>query len=180
LNQIGEEQAQCLQERLASFTLDAAYCSDLQRARRTAEIGLSGHPSGLVPEVTPLLREVGGGEFEGRTWNEISEHFPELATQWRENRATVSPPGGENLIGVAERLRRFLDIVEQEHPDQNRTVLIVAHGGVVGVMLCLLMGTDLNRIWQWRVDSCSLTILDIYPKGPILSLFNDVSHLEKD
>ncbi len=177
LNEVGLAQAEKLRMRLSDFQFDMAYCSDLQRARRTAEIILRDHSSGLEATSTPLLREVNGGGFEGLTWSEISDRYPEISRQWSEDRAAISPPDGESLNHAVERIIRFLEQFKTIPPSEERTVLIATHGGVIGVLLCYLMGMDLNRIWQWRTDTCSITIVSLYEKGAILSLYNDINHL---
>jgi broad specificity phosphatase PhoE len=75
-------------------------------------------------------------------------------------------------------VRQGLNRILREQPGENKTVLVVAHGGILGVLLCDLMGMDLNHLWKWRIDTCSVSILDIYPEGAIMSLFNDVAHLD--
>ncbi|HEX2909452.1 MAG TPA: histidine phosphatase family protein [Chloroflexia bacterium] len=179
LNTVGLAQAADLGRRLASMKLDAAYCSDLQRAARTAAIALQAHPSGLQATPTPLLREVNGGEFEGLIWEEIIEKYPQQSHEWRANRAEIAPPGGENLTQVQARLNKALAEIIENHPGEDQNILLVVHGGVIGTLLCHFMGMDLNRIWQWRTDTCSITIVDIYKEGAILSLFNDTAHVEK-
>ncbi len=180
LNKTGLAQAHFLNKRLAAVQLDAVYCSDLQRAAKTAEIALEGHSYGQPPRSVPLLREISGGQFEGLMWEEINTRFPEKATAWLADRANVAPPGGENLLQVARRIDQALAQIQEEVPSPEATILLVLHGGIISVMLCQLMGMALDRLWQWRVDTCSVTILDLYPKGAILSLFNDIAHIEEE
>lgn len=177
LNAVGISQAEALRPRLSHFKLNAVYASDLIRARQTAEIALQGHSSGLQPTLLPALREADGGKFEGLTWAEMVAQYPKEVELWQKDRVHHGPPDGENVAQVAERVRQGLDHILKEHSDPEQTVLVVAHGGILAVLLCDLMGVDLNRQWQWRIDTCSISIVDIYPEGPILSLFNDVMHL---
>ncbi len=179
LNEIGLAQAKAVAERLASFRFEAVYSSDLLRARQTAEIILSARPPGPVLQTSPLLREVDGGGFEGLTWDEMTEKYPVEVHAWTEDRTHYAPPGGENLLQVVERLDKILAQIIEEQPSEERSVLVVTHGGAISTLLCRLLGMDLNRLWQWRTDNCSITILDTYPKGAIVSLFNDVNHMEK-
>ncbi len=178
LNATGTAQAQELRGRVAGLRVDAAYCSDLTRTRQTSAIVLQNHPSGLTAKPTSLIREVSGGTFEGLTYDEIKAQYPEEQQAWEADRYNVAAPTGESLRDVQVRLLEFLEIVQKEQPGENRNVLVVAHGGIVSSLMCQLMGTDFNRLWQWRVDTCSLTIVDLYDKGAILSLFNDISHLK--
>ena len=178
LSETGLSQAEELRERLASVHFDAVYTSDLQRAINTAKIVLHGHPTSLTIQSTPLLREIDGGDFEGLTWDEIKEHFPQAWELWQADRASNAPPNGENLYQVEARLEKALAEIVEAHPKEEDTILLVVHGGVVCMILSHLFGMDLNHLWQWRVDNCSVTILDLYQQGAILSLFNDTAHIQ--
>ncbi len=178
LNATGLAQAEALRPRLATLKLDAAYASDLIRARHTAEIALQNHPDQPQLKLLTALREASGGGFEGLTWDEIVARYPEEAVLWQKDKIRHGPPGGENMEEVEGRVKLALEQILAEHPAENETILVSAHGGILGIMLCYLMGMDLNRIWQWRIDTCSITILDLYQEGAILSLFNDVAHLD--
>lgn len=178
LNAVGLAQAATLRRRLADIKFDAVYASDLLRARQTAESALQGHPSNLKPVFLEGLRESDGGKFEGLTWEEMNEQYPEAVKLWVEDKVHYGPPDGENVTQVVTRVRQAIQGIVTEHPGDDATVLIVAHGGILAVLLCDLMGMDLNRIWQWRIDTCSVTSVDIYKEGAILSLFNDTAHLD--
>ncbi|NWJ44674.1 MAG: histidine phosphatase family protein [Chloroflexi bacterium] len=178
LNEMGLRQARALQKRLSHLKLTAAFCSDLSRARTTAQIGLEGHSPKLEAEILPGLREASGGRAEGLNYNQMLEQFPEETKLWQSDRYNYSPPGGENLKTVLERVSQAIDYITNKHPGEDEVVLVVAHGGVIGTLLCHYMGMDLNRIWQWRVDSCSLSIVHLYDNASILSLFNDTSHID--
>src|SRR3954466_16346278 len=104
LNETGLAQAHFLKKRLATIKFDAVYCSDLQRAAKTAEIALEGHPSGLTPRPEPLFREISGGVFEGLVWDDMITTFPEEAAAWQADRTNVAPPGGETLLEVTRRI----------------------------------------------------------------------------
>jgi len=125
-----------------------------------------------------LLREASGGKFEGLRWQEITSLYPEEAALWQKDRMQHSPPEGESQLQVMARVQQAIEKIVEEQPGEERSVLVVAHGGIQASILCHLMGVDPNRLWQWRIDNCSITILDIYKEGAILSLFNDVSYLD--
>ncbi|MEI6046272.1 MAG: alpha-ribazole phosphatase [Chloroflexota bacterium] len=178
LNAVGVAQAKALRPRLADFKLDATYVSDLIRARQTAEIALQNHPSQITLKLLSTLREASGGKFEGLTWEEMCQQYPKEVELWQKDKVLYGPPEGENVAQVMERVAQAFNQILKEQPDEGRTVLVVAHGGVLAVLLCHLMGMDPNRLWQWRIDTCSVTIVDMYKEGAILSLFNDVAHLD--
>ncbi len=52
-------------------------------------------------------------------------------------------------------------------------VLVVAHGGVISVYACHLLGLSLNAIWRLRFDNASITVV----APPRLLSINDTAHL---
>lgn len=170
----GIKQAERLRDRLASLKIDAIYASNLSRARVTAEIIAARHKTNIV--TCAELSEINFGYIEGLTFEEISQRYPDLAkllTDW-----SISPefPGGESFKEFNERVKRFIPRLEKHKPEE--TILIVAHAGTLRLLICNLMGIDIQCWRQMRLELASLSILDTYPQGAILTLLNDVSHLE--
>lgn len=173
LNARGLMQAERLRERLRREHLDAVYCSDLQRARRTAQIAASAHALEVVAR--PELRELHFGEFEGAIFEQISERNPALAQAWLERSLTLAMPGGESLPQLARRVAGFAPRLN-DHDGQ--TVLIVAHSGSLRALFCHLLGLGLEHWWQLRLEPASVTIVETYPQGAMVRTVNDVCHLE--
>jgi broad specificity phosphatase PhoE len=174
LNAEGIRQARQLRDRLATEKIEAIYASNLSRARRTAEIIASRHQ----PDVTLCeeLDECNFGRCEGLTFEEISRLYPELAELLNGSDMLARFPGGESLEDLDNRIRKFLPILE-EH-DSGETVLIVAHGGTLLLLICQLLRIGPENWRKMRLDFSSLSIVDMYPQGGILGLLNDVSHLK--
>lgn len=86
-----------------AFALDVriVYTSPLRRAMQTA----AAIECDRV-EVLPELRELGYGEWTGKTWEEIEERWPDLAREKLRNWTGVTPPGGESWTDFAERVAR--------------------------------------------------------------------------
>jgi hypothetical protein len=47
-------------------------------------------------------------------------------------------------------------------------------------MICNLLGIGIEHWLQMRVDHASLSIVETYPQGNVLNLWNDVSHLKSE
>lgn len=173
----GVREAVCLRDRLAGRKVDGIYASDLPRAFQTAEIIAGAHPQ---VEVVPdsALRELNWGKFEGLTYAEIEERFPKEIVAWRNDRMRCGPPGGENLMQLADRVIPRLREISERH--QGQTVLIVAHSGPLRVFICSCLGLGLDRYWQMPLDNASLSIVESYNEGAILTLFNDVCHCKDE
>ena len=173
LNDEGFRQAEKIRDRLAEEKIDAVYSSDLKRAVATAEVIASTHKADIIQQ--PELREMNYGDIESLTYDEIRERYPEVSNSIFNFTVDLSLPGGENFREFAERSRSFLDTVREYEEDQ--TVLIVTHGGVLRVLMCDLLGIDYSHFPQFRFDNVSLSIVYTYTRRTILSLLNDTSHL---
>ncbi len=173
LSTAGFRQAERLRDRLATEKIDTIYSSDLQRASLTAKIIASRHQLDII--TCAELREINFGELEGLTFDEISRLYPEVTKLWVERSPELKYPGGESIDGFTKRVSKFLGRLENHAPEQ--TILIVAHSGVLRTLVCQLLGIGLGYRWQFRLDLASLSIIETYPQGAILSLLNDVSHL---
>jgi alpha-ribazole phosphatase len=174
LNADGINQAERLRDRLAGEKIDAIYSSDLCRAKATAEIVASRH--GLKVTVCPELHEINFGQAEGLSFQEIGQRFPEVVKAWPTRDLNFGYPGGERIADLNDRVRRFP--VRLDKHDNEDTVLVAAHAGVLRLLICHLMGIEPWHWRQMRTDIASLSILETHPLGAVLHLLNDVSHLE--
>ncbi|MPZ12961.1 MAG: hypothetical protein GEU73_00785 [Chloroflexi bacterium] len=192
----GRLQAQRLGMRLRDTPITLAYSSDLCRARETAEIALEGRDVPIV--TTPALREMCFGMWEGLRHDEIALRFaPEWGT-WTVAPATTCPPGGhETLQGVRDRVRGFFRAAvgdaphpspahdwfsyraagEAARPEDGRTLLFVAHGGPIRLLLADLFQMPTAAYWQFAVRPASVSLLDVYPEGAIAEVIGDTSHV---
>lgn len=171
----GLRQVEKLRDRLTKEKIDAIYCSDLKRALVTAEIISSGRNAEIT--ICPELREINYGEVEGLTFEEIGHRYPELWESIINFSLELSFPGGESFKEFVARTRKFLDRLNKHSAEQ--TILIVAHGGPLRVLVCELLGIDQSHWRQFRFDNASLSIVETYPQREILNLFNDTSHLRE-
>jgi broad specificity phosphatase PhoE len=87
-------------------------------------------------------------------------------------------PGGESFEEFIKRTSKFVERLEKHAPSE--TILIVSHNGPLKVLVCHLLGIDQFHWWQIRIDNASLSIVETYPRGAIVSLLNDTSHLRED
>jgi broad specificity phosphatase PhoE len=172
LSERGRAQAVALGRRLSGRRLAAVYVSPLRRARETAAIVCEEGGSVLPLVAVDELRELSLGEWEGRTVEEIKGQEGDPYLAWLRAPHDCLPPGGEPLDGVATRVRTALDRIAAAHAEEDE-VLVVAHGGVISVYACALLGSSFNFLWRLRVDNCSLTVV----KPPRLVSVNDTSHL---
>ncbi|MFC1929993.1 alpha-ribazole phosphatase [Chloroflexota bacterium] len=168
----GIRQAEQLRDRLATEKIDAVYASNLRRTMKTAEIIVSRHKVDIT--TCAELREIDFGKVEGLTFAEISQLYPDLAKSLAAWKLQTRFPDGESREEFSDRVHQFLPRLEKHTPEE--TVMIVAHSGTMRMLICYLMGLEIWHWRQFRISLGSLSIIDSYPQGAILSLLNDVSH----
>ena len=173
LSDLGREQAKLLASRLADEQVDIAYTSDLSRAHETAVLALAGRDLDLRTD--PRLREIAFGRWEGLTYAEIKDLYPDEVAARERDRVNYAMLGGESLAGLGERVKAFLDDVLPSHAGQS--VLIIAHGGTVNALISSLLNIPLTSWWRLRNHNANLSIIRLTPEGPCLASFNDTCHL---
>jgi len=174
LSELGLAQAERLRHSLATQPWDAVYTSTLKRAWQTAEILNRGRGVDLTR--CAELREIDFGKVEGLTFEEISEHYPDVARLWAGGSLELAFPGGESIPDVDKRVDRFARRLSKQKPEA--TVLVVAHGGPLRLLLCHLLGIGVQHWWQFRFEHASLSVVESYPEGGMLLKLNDLSHLQ--
>ena len=152
--------------------LQAVYTSDLSRAVRSA--GIIAEPYGLKPVKTPALRERSFGIWEGMTFNEIKEKYPEEFEAWAGNPLRYGPIEGESTLRVRDRILPSLAGILERHKGEN--IAIVAHGGVNRIILCHFLGIPLENIFRVEQDYASVNIIEIWDKYPVVKMLNRTAH----
>ncbi len=174
LNDHGKQQAKALGEHLAQETIHSVFSSDLVRAHQTTKIITARKEREVI--LDQRLREMDFGDWEGLTYAEIEQNYPDELTVWQDDLMSTSPPGGETLKKFSGRVNLAVKDIIQSYTDQN--VLIVSHGGVLQVILCQAIGLSPQSHWQFRLDLASISEISIYSEGTILNKLNNTCHLE--
>jgi probable phosphoglycerate mutase len=177
LNDTGRWQAQRVGAALASEEIKAVYSSDLGRAHQTAEsiAAVTGVP--VVP--TEGLRERSFGMFEGKTFDEIHQAWPEHAQNWRRRIPEWQPPeGGESLLQLRERVRTTMEELAARHPGEQ--IVVVAHGGVLDTLYRIATGQEVNSPRTWELPNGAINRLLWTPEGFTLVGWSDTQHLDDD
>ena len=170
LSDLGRAQAEALGAAVRRYRVTRAYVSPLRRAIETAEIALAGTGIPLVSLAD--LRELSLGRWEGCTVAEIRAQEGDPYRAWLRAPVDCPPPDGEHLDDVCARMLTAVETIATAHPNGD-DVLVVAHGGVISVYACHLLGCSFNALWRLRVDNASLTVAT----PPRLVTINDTTHL---
>lgn len=137
LNAIGRRQAARNGRALAPLLAGSDWlvlCSPLGRARETAEILLAAAGRAeLAMRCDDRLKEICFGSWEGRTLAEVAASDPAGVRARDADKWGFVPPTGESYAMLAARVSGWLGCLD-------RPSLIIAHGGILRVLLNLLAG----------------------------------------
>ena len=153
----------------------ALYVSPLQRARHTAAALAT--PLGLTPIPRDDLMEINFGEMEGLTEDEAIVRYPDAPIARRNNWFTMEYtfPGGESRRGFHQRSKDALADIVANHPGEH--VIVVAHGGVLGIVLAHYLTGNTERWRDYVLANCSISRLTVQGDDVTLHAVNDVAHL---
>jgi len=111
----------------------AVFSSPLTRAVQTAQA--IGMPVTIIDD----LREMYAGEWDGLTFDEIRQRYPELYAA-RFHDLTIPLPGAEDH---AAGLFRFKGALEEAATHSPGDFAVVAHGGIIAQFL-----QDISGVWK--------------------------------
>ena len=220
LSREGKRQAEKLAQRLfaESWQPSYVYSSPLKRAVQTTEILLSRFLAESLPatvsdlvddevdlpleilarEAHPIrveyadqLKEFQNGIFQGLTWAEAKETYPDLCDRLESSPDWIQIPGAESLEEARYRARDFVQNLLDRHSDGEQ-IWIISHSWIMQHLIAELLGCDrswrlharntaLFEFWldrsRWQQESQNRFNTDLWQ----IRRFNDHSHLfERD
>ena len=168
LSDKGHQQAMRIARRLSRYKIDKIIISTYTRAKQTAEHIINHHKHAEII-YDKDAREHELGVFEGKRKGTMEEHAIKKGIPIIEYR----PQGGESIIDLRERARRFLDKYRKE----RGTILIIAHGTFIKALLQVILEFPDDIHHRYGHDNASLTIVDLNEKK--LKLLNCTKHLKE-
>ena len=151
-------------------------------ARRIADAQRPSPP--LVAD--DAFAEIGQGAWEGHTMAEVTRRWGDLLAAWRAAPTTANAPGGEPLAVAAGRVRAGLDrVMAALSGDQPGSVdsrarpwaVVVAHDGILRLLLLALMDLPLERFWSFPFALCGATVVEVRGGRAQLLAHNLAGHL---
>ncbi len=135
----------------------------LSRTVRTAEaIWQHGYPATPVV-VEPDLIEQNLGAWQGLAHADVPARLQEPAHPFRPLSGTETPPGGESMAQVIDRVGAAMARLAARHP--NADVVIVSHGGAIRAAVAHALGIAAANALHLQVWNLSLTRLENLPEG---------------
>lgn len=179
LTALGRRQAEAAAAAIVgdgTVPIAAIYASDLPRAVETA--APLARATGLVPSLTPALRERSVGELTGLGFEEAQRRYPALWEGLRKRDPEWCPPGGESHRMCSERVGALLAELLERH-GEGRLVL-VSHGVSIDHLLRHFVGIADAPAFHciFHVDNASIHRVQRRDDGLYrIVAINDVAHL---
>jgi probable phosphoglycerate mutase len=163
LSELGRQDAREVAEELAKLGHSGNFAylsapvavihSPIARAKQTAQAIANRISLPMVSNAD--LAEIGFGEWDGLTNEEMIAAFEEEYNVWRGS-FEVAPPGGESLKDFDTRVRRAFDSILAQYSGQ--TVVVVAHVMPIRALLRLANDSSIAGFWRTNIGPASISI----------------------
>ncbi|MFI8068910.1 bifunctional RNase H/acid phosphatase [Streptomyces sp. NPDC086033] len=175
LSDVGREQAERAAEALADRgTIQHILASPLTRTRQTA--AAVAERLGLEVTVEDGLIETDFGAWEGLTFGEVRERYPDDLNTWLSDPEAEPTGGGESFAATATRIAATRDKLVAAYA--GRTVLLVTHVTPIKTFVRLALGAPPESLFRMELSAASLSAVAYYADGNAsVRLLNDTSHL---
>ncbi len=159
LSEIGWQQMRsavadhCPWDRVVTSTL--CRCQDF--ARELAE------RYALPLHCEPRLMEIGFGEWEGRTAEELMADDSESLLRFWSDPLNNTPPGAETLEAFEQRITAVWNDILQQYPGQH--LLLVGHAGMIRMIMRHVLGMPLDNMFRLRVELAGISRIEVENRG---------------
>lgn len=113
----------------------------------------------LPLQVDARLQEIGFGVWEGKTAAEICAQDPDILQRFIHDPIANRPQGAETLADFRDRVVAGWEQIV--HDCRGQHVLIVAHAGVMRMVMRHILDMPLDKIFRIQVDNAVITRIRI-------------------
>jgi alpha-ribazole phosphatase len=169
LSDRGRQRIARASEFLSRFKLDFIYTSALSRCIESGKIIAEKQDAPV--EIASALNELGFGLWEGLSFEEIREKYPNELDLWLQDLENHTPPEGEPMRNAQRRgVAKFNEIAER-HGGQN--VAIVSHAGILRLIICSILDLKLQGMFRIGQDYGCIDMVRIHKDGiAVVELLN--------
>ena len=154
---------------MSRFPIDHVYTSELNRCIESGSI--IADPHNLSIKTSRTLNEISFGAWEGRSFGEIAREYPEEFRAWHSDPEAHCAPGGETLRDAEQRVIPGFEEIVARHTGES--VAVVAHGGILRIILCSILDLKLSLLFRLSQDYGGISIVDFYnDKNAVVKLLN--------
>ncbi len=158
LNELGEQQARALSQKLLSVQFDRIYSSSSTRTRQTTALALA-HCDQPVTYLDSL-KEIMLGPWEGLLYTDLEQTDPIDSHAFRNTPHTFNVEGAETFHDLQQRALNAVNIIVSEC--KGMEVALVSHGAWIKSVLSHYEGRPIERFWEEpRMPNCCHSVIEI-------------------
>jgi broad specificity phosphatase PhoE len=154
ISQFGSRQAAKLKEYFSQIPIRSIFVSEYLRTQQTARAIAEHHH--IDPVVDGRLNEIDNGLVEVLSDDELKQQYPDVWKAIQDWDRDFRWPDGETGIEAQERIVSFI----HDHIQQEGINLIVAHDGIIRLLLCYLLGLPVYDRVRFHIDTAGVTEFD--------------------
>lgn len=109
------------------------------------------------------LKEVAFGAWEGKTPAELKATDPDILFNFKLDPLGARPTGAEELPAFQNRVAQVFDGLAETHRGQR--ILVVAHAGVIRMVLCHVLGIPVAHVYRIQVGSAAMARFRVEQKA---------------
>ncbi|MEO0377051.1 MAG: histidine phosphatase family protein [Cyanobacteria bacterium P01_A01_bin.17] len=167
LTDLGIEQAKKVGQTLDGISFDYVYASPLKRAYKTAEtiveVLRTSRPETPLPEATDIIKEIDLPLWEGLSFEEVQQQYPEMHQVWRNDPPNLNMPLADGtefypIRSLYTRATQFWQSTLPKHSGQ--TILIVGHSAINRALVAIALGRGMAIHNQLGQANCAISILN--------------------
>ncbi len=134
--------------------VEAVVTSPVRRTRESAEILAERLDLDLVEE--PGFAEMEFGAWDGLTFAEVRDRFPEQVEGWL-GALDVAAGGGESFLEVQARVLAGLERVIERYA--GKTVLVVSHVTPIKTLVAHAVDAPLSAVYRMELSTASVSVV---------------------
>lgn len=148
-------------------------CSPMTRCRETAE--LIATELDLPVRIEAELREMDFGLWEGMTFGEVQDRYPDDLREWKRSPAATPTGSTETFAAVLERMGTVARALTTRYAD--RSVLAVTHVTPIKALVAHALGAPPQSLFRMELSAACFSRIVYTGEEASLKLLNDTSHL---
>lgn len=144
---------------------DQVVSSPLRRCSEFAEAFCQRHE--LKFRVEPDLREIGFGDWEGKTQQQLLKENERAFRAFYQDPVMNTPAGAESILDFRQRIAEVVDRLEQDFADKR--VLIVSHAGVMRAVVGRVLRLPDHALFRLKIaNAARITMIPGSPSQLLL------------
>jgi len=150
ISKYGKKQAKALYNYFQNKQIDEIYVSEYIRTEQTIRAIIKRRK--IRPITDKRLNEIDLGDLIGLTDEQFQNKFPDIWKAYQDRNIDFRWPGGETGVEAQSRIVSFLD----EQTNRPGDKLIVAHDGIIRLLLCHLLNIPVYRRFEFQIGTAGI------------------------